>query len=320
MTKFLVGLLAVVAVIAGAFWYFSTPDIPRSVLEAKYASPPSQFIVLSDGARAHVRDEGPRNAPVLVLIHGSNASLFTWSPWVARLKNDFRVVTMDMPGHGLTGAVPSNDYSQKAMVAFVKQVTDKLGLAAFAIGGNSMGGGIAARFAETYPARVTHLILVDAAGMKVDQGDKIPLAFKLARIPVLNQILLYITPRKLVVEGLNDAIVHKDIITNRMIDQYWDFARMAGTRRATMLRFQSGWDLYVANHIKQVKASTLILWGADDHLIPVAAAHKFAAAIQGAKLVIYPHTGHIPQEEVPDQSAAAVRAFLTPALPGNPPQ
>lgn len=320
MTKFLVGLLAVVAVIAGAFWYFSTPDIPRSVLEAKYASPPSQFIVLSDGARAHVRDEGPRNAPVLVLIHGSNASLFTWSPWVARLKNDFRVVTMDMPGHGLTGAVPSNDYSQKAMVAFVKQVTDKLGLAAFAIGGNSMGGGIAARFAETYPARVTHLILVDAAGMKVDQGDKIPLAFKLARIPVLNQILLYITPRKLVVEGLNDAIVHKDIITNRMIDQYWDFARMAGTRRATMLRFQSGWDLYVANHIKQVKAPTLILWGADDHLIPVAAAHKFAAAIQGAKLVIYPHTGHIPQEEVPDQSAAAVRAFLTPALPGNPPQ
>ncbi|HET7333939.1 MAG TPA: alpha/beta hydrolase [Rhizomicrobium sp.] len=313
MAKFLIGLLAVIAVIAGAFWYYSTPDIPRGTLEAKYGTPPSQFITLADGASAHVRDVGPRDAPVLVLIHGSNASLFTWSPWVARLKNNFRVVTMDMPGHGLTGAVPSNDYSQEAMVEFVKHVTDKLGLPAFAIGGNSMGGGIAARFAETYPARVTHLILVDAAGMNVKQGDKIPLAFRLARIPVLNQILLHITPRKLVVEGLNDAIVRKSIITNTMIDQYWDFARMEGTRRATMLRFQNSWDTYVADHIAQIKAPTLILWGAEDHLIPVEAAHKFAAAIPGSKLVIYPATGHIPQEEVPDQSAAAVRAFLTPA-------
>jgi pimeloyl-ACP methyl ester carboxylesterase len=310
MRKILIGLIVIVAALAGAFAYLSEPDIPRATLEARYGGPPSQFLVLADGARAHVRDEGPRAAPVLVLIHGSNASLFTWRPWVKRLDQTFRVVTMDMPGHGLTGAVPSDDYTGKAMVEFVRAVTEKLGLAKFAIGGNSMGGAIAARFAETYPDRVTQLILVDAGGLPSKQGDKIPLAFRLARMPVLNKILLYITPRSLVVEGLNDAIVRKAIITDAMIDQYWDFARMTGTRAATGERFRAPFDNTIQDHIDAIRMPTLILWGEEDHLIPVATAHEFAKDIAGSKLIVYPATGHIPQEEVADQSAADVKTFL----------
>jgi len=310
MRGFLIGLIVVAVALAGAFTYLSTPDIPRSALEAKYGEPPSQYLALADGARAHVRDEGPRTAPVLVLIHGSNASLFTWRPWVARLESTFRVVTMDMPGHGLTGAVPSGDYTGRAMVEFVRAVTDKLGIPKFAIGGNSMGGAIAARFAETYPARVTQLILVDAGGMPSKEGDKVPLVFRLARTPILNQALLYITPRSLVVEGLNDAIVRKAIITDAMIDQYWDFARMAGTRAATAARFQEPEDSYIVDHVGAIRMPTLILWGEEDHLIPVVAAHEFAKDVPGAKLIVYPATGHIPQEEVADQSAAEVKAFL----------
>jgi pimeloyl-ACP methyl ester carboxylesterase len=310
MRRFLIGLIIVAAAIGGAFAYLSTPDIPRAALEAKYGVPPSQYLRLSDGARAHVRDEGPRTAAVLVLIHGSNASLFTWRPWVTQLDSTFRVVTMDMPGHGLTGAVPSGDYTGRAMVEFVHAVADKLGISKFAIGGNSMGGAIAARFAETYPARVTQLILVDAGGMPSKEGDRIPLVFKLARTPILNQALLYITPRSLVVEGLNDAIVRKAIISTAMIDQYWDFARMAGTRAATAARFQELEDSYILDHIGAIKMPTLILWGEEDHLIPVAAGHEFAKEIPGSKLIVYPATGHIPQEEVADQSAADVKAFL----------
>jgi pimeloyl-ACP methyl ester carboxylesterase len=310
MRGFLIGLGVVIVAIAGAFFYFSTPDIPRSVLEAKYATPPSEFVMLPDGARAHVRDVGPRNAPVLVLIHGSNASLFTWEPWAKRLSDTFRVVSIDMPGHGLTGAVPNHDYSQEGMVVFTREVADKLGLQKFAIAGNSMGGGVVARFAETYPDRLTHLILVDAGGMQTTMGDKIPLAFKLARMSWFRPVLMHITPRSLVSEGLNDAIVHKEIITPAMIDMYWNFARMEGTRQATAERFALPWDTYVKDHIAQITAPTLILWGEQDHLIPVAAAHAFNAAIAGSKLIVYPKTGHIPMEEVADQSAADVRAFL----------
>jgi pimeloyl-ACP methyl ester carboxylesterase len=311
MNRILGGILLLVALVAAAFWLLSGPDIPRARLETKYGKPPSQFVMLPDGARAHVRDRGPRNAPVLMLIHGSNASLFTWEPWVKRLDDAFRVVTLDMPGHGLTGAVPNRDYSQQAMVTFTREVADKLGVPRFALGGNSMGGAVAARFAEEYPERVTHLILVDSGGLATRQGQRIPLAFRLAGIPLINRILLHITPRSLVVEGLNDAIVRKKIITNKMIDAYWDFARMAGTREATLARFRLHPDNSVKDNIARIKAPTLILWGSEDNLVPVEAAHEFAARIRGAKTIVYRHTGHIPQEEVPDKSAADVRAFLT---------
>ena len=306
----LAALAAVTVVLGGTYFLLSQPDIPRRVLEAKYLAPPSQLVVLSDGARVHYRDRGPRDAPVLVLLHGSNSSLLDWEPWSNILSDKFRVVTVDLPGHGLTGAVPNGDYSETGMVAFVNAFADKLRLGRFAIGGNSMGGGVAARFTEMYPQRVDHLILVDAMGMKAGSGDRLPLAFSLARTPILNRLLLRVTPRSMVVEGLNDAIVRKAVLTDAMIDEYWDFARMEGTRQATVARFQLPEDFYVSEHVGAIKVPTLILWGEEDHLIPVAAAHAWTKAIPGSKLIIYPATGHLPMEEVAGESAGDVRTFL----------
>jgi len=310
MRVFLGFLVAVIAILVGAYFYLSVPDISRATLEAKYATPPSQFLTLADGARVHYRDQGPKTGPVLVLVHGSNASLFTWEPWVARLGDTYRIVSLDMPSHGLTGAVPSNDYSQKGMAEFTNAVADKLGLGKFAIAGNSMGGGVAARFAEMYPARVTALILVDAGGMPSKQGDHVPIGFRIARTPVLNTLMLHLTPRSLFAEGLNDSFEHKNLVTPAMIDQYWELNRMTGTREATMLRFQIPWDSYVKDHAGDIRAPTLILWGAKDHLIPVAAAAEWQKAIPGSKLIVYPDAGHILQEDEADKTAADVRAFL----------
>lgn len=311
MRKFLVFLIVVAAVGAGAFWYFSTPDIPRATLEAKYASPLSHFVVLKDGARAHYRERGPMNAPALVLLHGSNASLLTWEPWSKTLSDTWHVVSVDLPGHGLTGAVPGGDYSQEGMAKFVGEFADRLGLKSFALAGNSMGGGVAARFAEENPSRVTKLILVDAGGLPFKPGSATPLAFRIARIPVVNRIMLHVTPRSLVVEGLDKAIVHKEIITDAMIDSYWDFARMEGTRPATIARFSDNPDTYVRDHTTALRMPVLILWGEEDGLIPVAIAHDWQKAVPGAKLIVYPRTGHIPMEEVADRSAKDVRTFLS---------
>ena len=309
MRKVLVSFV-IVAALAAVGWFLFTPDIPRAALIAKYARPPSEFMTLADGARIHFRDRGPKGAPALVLIHGSNASLFTWEPWVTRLSGAFRVISIDMPGHGLTGAVPSGDYSEQAMTDVVARVAERLSLTRFAIAGNSMGGGVAARFAEEYPQRVAQLILVDAVGMPVRAGEHIPLAFRLARIPVLNFSLLYVTPRAVVVEGLNDAIVRKAIIDDRMIDSYWDFARMQGTREATLRRFEAPQDNFMETNVGHIGVPTLILWGEEDRLVPVEAGRRYARAIRGSRLVIYPATGHLPQEEVPDKSASDVRNFL----------
>jgi pimeloyl-ACP methyl ester carboxylesterase len=308
MRKFLIG--GFLLLLLGAFWYSSQPDIPRAILEAKYAGPPSQFLTLREGTRAHVRDRGPRDALTLVLIHGSNASLYTWEPWAKRLSDRFRVITLDLPGHGLTGAVPNGDYTQEGMVKFIDEVAAILGLQRFAIGGNSMGGRASVLFTIKHPERVTHLVLVDSGGLPTKQVEPTPLAYRLMGIPIANRLLLHITPRSLVVDGLNSAIVHKDIITDEMIDRYWDFIRMDGTREATIIRSRIR-DKRIRDDIPNVKTPTLILWGEDDRTIPVEAAYAFHAAIAGSELIVYPKIGHIPQEELADESAADVRAFLS---------
>jgi pimeloyl-ACP methyl ester carboxylesterase len=327
MRRLLTVLAVIVVLGAAALYVFSEPDIPRSALEVKYGAGPSEFVSIpynstlpesapmsatraAMAARAHFRERGPKDAPVLLLLHGSNASFLTWEPWSKILSDKYRVIALDLPGHGLTGAVPAGDYSQEGMVQFVHAFAQARHLGPFALAGNSMGGGVAARYAEEYPADVSRLVLVDAGGMPVKGGSAIPLAFKLARVPVVNQILLHITPRSLVTEGLNDAVINKTIITDRMVDSYWDFARMAGTRQATLARFSLDWNNAVAEHIGDIKAPTLILWGAQDHLIPADAGRAFNKAIPGSTLIVYPATGHIPMEEQAEKSAADVRAFL----------
>src|SRR5436190_12382190 len=309
MRKLLIGG-SLLLLLSGALWYLSQPDIPRAILEARYAAPPSQFVILKNGTRTHVRDRGPRDALAFVLIHGSNPSLYTWEPWADRLSDKFRVITVDMPGHGLTGAVPNRDYTQEGMAMFIDEIADILRLHRFAIGGNSMGGRASVLFTIKHPERVTHLVLLDSGGLPTKQVEATPLAYRLLGIPIANRLLLHITPRSLVVDGLNGAIVHKDIITDEMIDRYWDFIRMDGTREATITRGRIR-DKRIRDDIPNIKTPTLILWGKDDRTIPVEAAYAFHAAIAGSKLVVYPNTGHVPQEEVADQSAADVRAFLS---------
>lgn len=313
-----VGVLVVLALVVMAVSVVRF-DKTKDELIPKYAQAPSQFIALDSGAVAHVRDQGKADGPVLVLIHGSNASLHTWEPWVAILGAKYRIVTMDMPGHGLTGAVPGDDYSRSGMVVFAHEVVGKLGLTRYAIGGNSMGGGVAAQYVEDYPQEVTALILVDAAGLprKVDPDAKVPLGFRLARLPVLNKVMLYVSPRSIFAEGVRKVFVDQSKVTEAMIDRYYDLNLYDGNRRATGIRFRLPFnDDAVASRLGEIRVPVLILWGEKDGLIPVSTAHEFKQRIAGAKAVIYPDVGHIPMEEVPERSAADVDEFLSARFEG----
>lgn len=314
MVRFLRGLVIAIAVlaiiVAGAIFALSDPDVPAVELEAQYGVQPSQYIVLPSGARAHVRDQGSRDAPILVLIHGSNAALFTWEPWVTRLQSDFRLISMDMPGHGLTGPTPAGDYSQKAMAAFTIEVLDQLGVGQFAIAGNSMGAGVATRVALDYPARVTHLIQVDGGGIPSKLPRDPGLGFRIARLPVINQVMRWISPRSIFEGGLKTAIYDDALVTPAMVDMYWRLNRREGTRAASLKRFGQTGDTYNAENMAKIAIPTLILWGDKDTLIPPDSGEAARDAIKGSQLVIYKDIGHIPMEETPDASAADVKAFL----------
>lgn len=302
--------LAAVALAATALAGGCASDLPAAEVEALYAGPASQFLLLPDGVRLHLRDEGRRDAPVVVLLHGSNASLHTWEPWVRALSDRYRIVSLDFPAHGLTGPSPSGDYSTEAYTQVVEEVAVRLGLDRFVLGGNSMGGAVAWRYALAHPARVRGLILVDAAGYP-REGGRPPLVFQLARAPVVGELFSRAVTRGMLASNLREVIADDSLVTDEMVDRYYALLLRQGNRAATLARLRGmggGADLHAA--IPTITAPTLVLWGDQDPWIPLADGERFAREIAGARLIVYPGVGHLPQEEVAAQSAADVGAFL----------
>jgi pimeloyl-ACP methyl ester carboxylesterase len=277
---------------------------------------------LDSGAKIHFRDEGRADGPPVVLIHGANASLHTWEPWVNSLGDGYRIITLDLPAHGLTGKVPDRDYSSANQVATVDAVAQHLGVDRFVLGGNSMGGGVTWRYTLEHPDKIEAMILVDAVGLPQwsvresesteQDSNRGPLVFRLMRQPWFRAIARYIDPYRLTKQGLESAYSDKSKVTEELIDRYYELALREGSREAIVDRFASFGGESIADTIDpaQFTVPTLIMWGRDDALISVNVAEKFAESLPDNSLVIYDDVGHLPMEEIPEQSATDVLAFL----------
>ena len=297
-----------------AFLALRTPDTDRDAMIAKYSGAAGAFVAGPAGQRVHYRDQGQRSGPAIILLHGSNSSLQTWEPLVKRLGSTYRIVTLDLPGHGLTGGTPDKDYSAAGMAAAVDVVAAKLGLDHFILGGNSMGGWASWRYALAEPGRVDALLLLDAAGMPLRKGEKAPpsnIGFRLLGYPFGRWLATQITPRSLVEESLRGSVAKQAIVDDAMIDRYWELLRFPGNREATVLRARMNREPAMAARVGEIKVPTLILFGDKDRLINPSAARTFHERIAGSEMILLPGIGHLPMEEAPDATAEAIVDFLT---------
>jgi len=311
--KFLILTLLVLLGLATLILYEG--DIPKDVVDARYTSLDSQFADLGDLGRVHYRDEGRRQSSPVILLHGSNASLHTFEPWVRQLEDKFRVITIDLPGHGLTGEIPSDNYSCESMVSVVNEIANSLGLEHFVIGGNSMGGSIALRYALDHPKRITGLVLIDSSGFMrkrfENDDNQGVLAFRLLKSPWLRAIGEVIDPYYFVSQGLKAAFYNKAVVTEAMIMRYNDLALREGSRSATMKRFSgTADDKYRAEDLAGINVPTLLMWGKEDAVAPFAFASEYEALMPDITTAYYDRVGHIPMEEVPERSASDLIAFL----------
>jgi pimeloyl-ACP methyl ester carboxylesterase len=310
-------LLFVLGALSGAVLWGYAPDLPRDYLIARYGQPPSTFVDVG-GTRAHVRDEGKPDAMPLLLIHGSLGSLYQWEGWVDQLKDRYRVISVDLPGHGLTGAWSRGDYSIEAYADFIEVLADTLGVERFALGGHSMGGAVAWSFAATRPERVSHLILIDAAAYP--RTGEAPWRTRLARMPVIGDVAIHFKPEWLVRRALKEIYADPAMITPERVRRFGELQRFPGDRKATLQRLRNQEPLD-PTPLKRLDVPTLIVWGAQDRWVPVADAFRLQTAIKGSKLSIFGKLGHNPMEEDPKRTAAAVADFLPtepPALPTPP--
>ena len=312
MKKLLLIALPFVALFAAA-WLFKTPDADPVMLKAKYESDASRYVGDGTGLTVHYRDEGNPDGPAIVLLHGSAASLHTWEPLRRLLENDYRIITYTQPGHGLTGPHPRDDYSYAGMAEALDLVTEELGLERFILGGNSMGGWISWRYALANPEKVEALLLLDAWGMPLREGEEEPplnLAFRLLNTSAGRTIMQHYTPRSLVAKSARESVSVKSVMDEDAVDRYWELMRYPGNRKAAGLRAMVNREPGMANRVSEIEAPTLIIWGQEDQLIFASAAQTFNERLPDSEVVIYEGIGHIPMEEAPDQTAADIRRFL----------
>ncbi|MFO1337958.1 MAG: alpha/beta fold hydrolase [Burkholderiaceae bacterium] len=289
------------------------PDRPVETLVARWALPPSDFIEVK-GQTVHLRDEGPRDdATPIVLIHGTSASLHTWEGWVAGLKTQRRVISFDLPGFGLTGPFAGqyapDDYRGDTLARFVVDLLDQLHVQKAVLAGNSLGGEVAWRVAALAPARVDRLVLVDASGYAFEPED-MPIGFRIARLPVLSALSEWFLPRGLVEASVQNVYGNPAKVTPALVDRYFELNLREGNRHALRLRMRQlnlGDD---AARIATLKLPTLVIWGGRDRLIPPANGDHFVRDIAGSRLVVFPELGHVPHEEDPARTLAAVKDFL----------
>jgi pimeloyl-ACP methyl ester carboxylesterase len=173
-----------------------------------------------------------------------------------------------------------------------------------------MGGAVAWRYALSHPERLDGLVLIDAAGAPVRAHARTPLGFRLARTPVLRDVIRNLTPRALIDRSLRQAVANPAAVTSATVDRYWELLRYPGNRQATLDRFATPGTPASVDQMRRLRVPTLILWGEQDRLIPPASARWLAAHIAGSRTVINPTAGHIPMEEIPDRSATDLRRWI----------
>lgn len=296
-------ILSLLALIYGGFNYYN--NVPLVELKKQYTYEDSKIMNIV-GMNVHYRVTG--SGEPLVLLHGTGSSLHTWEAWTKQLSDQYQVISLDLPGFGLTGKHFSNDYSIKAYTDLLDIFLDKLGVTQINLAGNSLGGHIAWQYALDHSNRVKKLILLNSSGFPKEDTD-VSLAFRLANTPLVNKLMLRVTPKSLVKSSLKEVYHDDDKVTEELVNRIHSLQLRRGNRQAFIDK--SSYEYADRTEaLKNITCPTLILWGKSDEWLPVSWAKDFEAAIPNARLVIYDQAGHVPMEEIPEETARDVRQFL----------
>ena len=244
------------AFLAVALYGLWAPDLERAELEKRYFSSSPQIIDV-DGLKVNYKETGPKGAPALLLLHGFGSSLQAWDDWSLKLEQKYRLIRLDLPGFGLTGASPANDYSEEKDLAILTYFADKLGLEKFSVMGHSMGGKMAWSLAASQPERVQALVLMAPDGFPETKD----IGTKPYEVPAIMGLIKYVLPKYLVRKSIEPAFAQADALNDALVNRYFDMLRAPGVRGAILER--SNQTIYTdpVPRLKAIRAPTLLIWG-----------------------------------------------------------
>jgi pimeloyl-ACP methyl ester carboxylesterase len=306
--KLFLVIIVVAAIALTVFWFARPADVSFDEVRASVPNSDYSRFADIDGVRLHYQEKGA-GAPLL-LLHGFTSSTYSWKDVFDPLSKNFRVIAVDLKGFGFSGK-PDGDYTRRAQAVLVSHLLDCLKIEKAWVGGNSMGGEVALNFALQNPQRVSGLILIDSGGVDVKGSGSLAPSYLL--IPGIGRVLmaLALTSEKLVREGLEKSFYDdRNITAERVAYYHRPLKTRDGQLAALRARTQSG-QFPVEPGLVGISAPTLIIWGADDQLIPLEAGRKMNSLIKGSRMVVIEKCGHVPQEEMPKRVVDEIVGFAT---------
>jgi pimeloyl-ACP methyl ester carboxylesterase len=269
---------------------------------------PEKFATVG-GVRLCYVDEG-KGDEVLVFLPPAMSNLTVWRDAILDLRARYRVIAVDLPGHGKSDKPPRFRYHPDTFAQVVARLLDHLGVAQATLVGNSNGGASALAFALRYPQRTRRLVLVSPAGARAAapwQRRLLRWAATPTNLGTLNPYLFKWGLERATFKRTGprtDRFIADQLAIRGAGEEFRAFLRA----QVKLLRAAVAFD--VSARGKEIKAPTLIVWGEGDRLLPKALGEKLAKAIPGAQLVVLPGVGHMPELEVPEAFNKILGEFL----------
>ena len=318
LKKFLKTLLVIVLIMAIAFtvfWFARPADVSFDEVRSAVPNSEASKFVEIDGVRVHYQEKG--TGTPLVLLHGYTSSTYSWKDVFEPLSKNFRVIAVDLKGFGFSEK-RDGDYTRRAQAVLVAHLLDYLKIERAWLCGNSMGGEIALNVALQNPQRVAGLILIDSAGVEVSGGSSLAPGY--AKLPFVAPALtaLALTSDRLVREGLEKSFYDDAKITDERVAYYYRPLRTRGGQLAALRARPQAGQFPIEQDLNRISAPTLIIWDAEDAVIPLEAGRKLNSLIKDSKLVVIEKCGHLPQEEMPERVLDEMTNFIEQSNQVNP--
>jgi pimeloyl-ACP methyl ester carboxylesterase len=252
--------------------------------------------------------------PPIILLHGFGGCSYSWRFLAPVLAQDHRVYTIDLKGFGLSDKPEDGNYAVRDQADMVSAFIRSQDLHDLVIVGHSMGGAVTlmtySLVRNDQPDRIKRLVLIDSAGYP----QKLPWFIWLAKAPVLASVGgKLVSPRFAAYLVLKKCYYDDEKITEEQIDTYAYYGSLPGAREAVVQTAKQimpdDIDALIAQY-KTISVPVLIVWGAEDEVVPLDVGKKFKQDIPNSELVILPKCGHMPPEEEPGAMARIIKAFL----------
>ncbi|MEV8630245.1 alpha/beta fold hydrolase [Streptosporangium sp. NPDC051023] len=261
-----------------------------------------------DGGSVHVRQDGPHDGPTLVLIHGLAASTSWWDPLVPMLAKSYRVIRIDLLGHGRSAKPAGGGYAIPEQGRRVGEALDRLGVKHAVVVGHSTGGSVATALAEQRRDLVTALALIDS-GPRLDAFISDGFVGRLLFVPVVGQLLWRLRTDGIVRQGLDTAFSRRGYqVPQQLVD---DVRGM--TYHALTTTSRAAEDYLTQRTLPERLASLgkplLVIFGEADRRWRSSSAADYRA-VPGARVELLSDVGHSPMLEDPQRTASSLLAFI----------